>query len=255
MMEITPYFVKDIKRYVHLSVDTCKEIKPVTVNYFDLTFVTRGSLTYYLNNRKYVLTDGDAIFVPPNTLRKRDSTDKSVSYTSFNFYLLDSVNLDLDIFLPKIISNNIIDLLSINGNVNLLNLSYEKEKLVNLLNYIILEIMQNQNSHDINQYVNIATQYIDEHLDSKLSLEVISNYLSLSKEYFAKLFKTETGKTVGEYIASRKMRLAKQLIRDNELSLSEISKLLCFEDYNYFSRAFKKNCGISPIYYRKQHKN
>ena len=49
------------------------------------------------------------------------------------------------------------------------------------------------------------------------------------------------------YINERKMRIAKDLLINNEMSLREISAQLGYENYNYFSRLFKKYFGVPPV--------
>ena len=52
------------------------------------------------------------------------------------------------------------------------------------------------------------------------------------------------------YIARQRMERAKQYICQGDISLTEISFLVGYDDYNYFSRVFKKMVGISPREYK-----
>jgi two-component system response regulator YesN len=48
------------------------------------------------------------------------------------------------------------------------------------------------------------------------------------------------------------LQQAKILLKNSEKAISEIAEAVGFNDYNYFSRIFKKYYGISPRDYRKQ---
>jgi len=74
----------------------------------------------------------------------------------------------------------------------------------------------------------------------------------LSKEYTSYIFKKEIGKTLTDYVNERKMLLAQELIRNGEMSLTDIAVYLGFENYNYFSRLFKRYVEISPLMFKKR---
>jgi YesN/AraC family two-component response regulator len=56
-----------------------------------------------------------------------------------------------------------------------------------------------------------------------------------------------------EYYAELKNKTAKKLLRENELSIKEISEKLCFDTPNYFSKTFKKLNGLTPTQYKKRY--
>lgn len=64
-------------------------------------------------------------------------------------------------------------------------------------------------------------------------------------------FKLYTGKTVNEYIRHLKIDYAKEVLRDTDISLPELSNLLGYSSLSHFSRTFKEHTGISPAAYRK----
>jgi AraC-like DNA-binding protein len=74
--------------------------------------------------------------------------------------------------------------------------------------------------------------------------------LNLSPGYFGDLVKKETGKSAQEYIQSRIIDVAKELIFDKSKSVSEIAYELGFKYPQHFSRLFKQRVGQSPQDYR-----
>jgi AraC-like DNA-binding protein len=80
----------------------------------------------------------------------------------------------------------------------------------------------------------------------------VATQLNLSPRYLSDLLKQETGKTAIELIHIGLMGEAKNRLRQNELSISEIAYGLGFDNPSYFSRLFKKEVGLSPLLFKKQ---
>ena len=95
-------------------------------------------------------------------------------------------------------------------------------------------------------------RYIDENLCHELTREEIAQYVFLSPDYAAKLFKTETGILLKAYIDNRKMDKAKTLLTEGHKNVSEVATAVGFDNFAYFSTLFKKNTGLSPIEYKKK---
>ena len=79
--------------------------------------------------------------------------------------------------------------------------------------------------------------------------------LHLSARYLSDMLKQETGKTAMELIHIYMINEAKNLLRGEAQSVSEIAYGLGFENLPYFSRLFKKEVGLSPNQFRKQTDN
>lgn len=95
--------------------------------------------------------------------------------------------------------------------------------------------------------------YIRNHINAPLSLDDVAASIGRSVSYTGNLFKKETGKTLGTYIAECRLSEAKSLLLYTEMTLSEISSYLCFSSQSYFQNVFKKEYGVTPMQYRKQH--
>lgn len=74
--------------------------------------------------------------------------------------------------------------------------------------------------------------------------------LHLSSNYFGDLVKKETGKSAQEYIQSKVIDVAKEMIFDYDKSISEVAYELGFKYPQHFTRAFKKSTGYTPNEYR-----
>ena len=78
----------------------------------------------------------------------------------------------------------------------------------------------------------------------------MADELNISSRYLTDLLKQETGKTALELIHLFLIGEAKNLLTEGELNISEISRLLGFENTTYFSRLFKKEVGSTPNRFR-----
>lgn len=83
------------------------------------------------------------------------------------------------------------------------------------------------------------------------SLEELAKKLGLSKEYMCRIFKKHTGNTIFAHLNEQRCHYAASLILEGR-PLSEVSELAGFNDYNYFSRIFKRIMNASPSEYSKK---
>jgi AraC-like DNA-binding protein len=84
------------------------------------------------------------------------------------------------------------------------------------------------------------------------TVSFLSEELHLSSRYLSDLLKQESGKTALELIHIYLVSEAKNLLKTDEQSVSEIAYALGFENMSYFSRLFKKEVGVSPVQFKKQ---
>ena len=244
--------VKDIRHYCNISPQQSTGCPVHKISYYDLTFVLEGSLVYYANGEKIVLQKNDALFLPPGTMRARTAVAEPVQYVSFNFTILDEVTLPFDHYMPKCITATIRKLVSAFPPSHLSGLFHAREKCAVMLNFILYELLDAYTLKSDNEHVIKILNYIEEHITEKLTLQIVSTYMNLSKEYTSHIFKREIGKTLTYYVNERKLLLAKELILSREMSLSYISAYLGFDNYNYFSRLFKEYFGVTPMQLKKR---
>jgi AraC-like DNA-binding protein len=103
-----------------------------------------------------------------------------------------------------------------------------------------------------NKYITDILVYIDQSLDEDLSLKSIADKFHLSKGYLCRLFKEHTRATVHEYISTKRISKAKQLLATGHTVQETISKA-GFNDYANFIRRFKEKVGTSPKKYAMQY--
>lgn len=97
-----------------------------------------------------------------------------------------------------------------------------------------------------------AKQFINKHFCENISLEVVSEHLSLSPSYFSSLFSRATGESFIDYVTNLRIGLAKELIKSAKYKVYEISEMVGYDNPHYFSRIFKKVVGVSPLDFKAQ---
>ncbi len=100
--------------------------------------------------------------------------------------------------------------------------------------------------------VSRAKAYIDENFSQDLFLDDVSRYVNISPYYFSKLFKEEAGENFIEYLTRVRVRYAKELLKNPNLSIKEICVMSGYSDPSYFSRIFRKQEGVTPSEYRER---
>ena len=96
-------------------------------------------------------------------------------------------------------------------------------------------------------------EYMEENYMYRLTLASISANVNLSSSYLCRIFKSEVGTSITNYLNNLRVRKAATLIKENTLSMKEISSMVGIDDQLYFSRLFKKYMGISPSEYGKKY--
>ncbi|WP_426357763.1 AraC family transcriptional regulator [Pseudocolwellia sp. HL-MZ19] len=95
-------------------------------------------------------------------------------------------------------------------------------------------------------------EYIDQHLDQKLTLDLLCQIEHLSKYHFHRLFHLEIGLPVFQYIQIQRMKKsANQIYYHHHLSITHIAFDAGFENTESFSRAFKKIFNVTPTQFKK----
>lgn len=98
---------------------------------------------------------------------------------------------------------------------------------------------------------NNVKRYIDEHFKENISLDMLAELTHSSKYYMVHAFSEEFGVSPINYMISRRIEEAKQLLKTYDYSLSLISRILGFSSPSYFSQIFRKTTGMTPNEYRK----
>ncbi|ARV75374.1 AraC family transcriptional regulator [Vibrio campbellii] len=101
--------------------------------------------------------------------------------------------------------------------------------------------------------IKVVCDFIDEHLDETLTLELLSEVAVCSKYHFHRIFKSFTGISIMQYVLlSRMKRASFRLAFEPQVSVTNIAFEASFESLEAFSRAFSRLFKQTPTQFRKQ---
>ncbi len=121
-----------------------------------------------------------------------------------------------------------------------------------LCDMLELAYIKSNIDHKIEEdFIDLAIRYIKQYHTSNITLDDLCKHFSCSRFYISHRFKKFTGLSFREYLNNIRIEDAKSLLAYSNLSVSEISYSIGFNDSNYFSNVFKKQVGFSPIAYRR----
>tara|TARA_R110002126_G_scaffold277560_5_gene423609 strand:- start:4357 stop:5241 length:885 start_codon:yes stop_codon:yes gene_type:complete len=98
-----------------------------------------------------------------------------------------------------------------------------------------------------------AIKYIEENLDTKLTLTNVSQKAYFSPFHFHRLFKATTHETLNNFINRKRIeKAASYLLYQKEKTITEVSETVGYSSLSSFSKSFKKFYGISPEKFKKE---
>ncbi len=134
------------------------------------------------------------------------------------------------------------------------------EALVDLLSLISSYILESENKllflESINEKKKTlgARQYIEQNYKKKLTIDNIASAVFLSPSHFSHIFKEEVGTSPINYLNRFRVDRAKEILKNSNTSITEISHSVGFQSLPHFNRIFKNIAKISPGLYRKSKK-
>ena len=118
-----------------------------------------------------------------------------------------------------------------------------------------MKILDKKIQIDYQNRIDRVFKYIDENLDTDLSLRTVSTIAFFSPYHFHRVFKYVTQETLKEYITRRRIEKSVLALIHKDTGITEIATTYGFQDASSFTRTFKKYYGLSPTAFRKQNPN
>lgn len=141
-----------------------------------------------------------------------------------------------------------------NGAYDYLLKPIDQEKLQIVLERILGDgagILENEQELVAPSTIRKIMDEIKEHYTENITLTGLAEKYAISVRYLSELLKEHLQLSFSEYISSKRIQKAKELLADESLSIEQIAEQTGYNDYFYFTKVFKKNTGISPSKYRK----
>jgi AraC-type DNA-binding domain-containing proteins len=101
----------------------------------------------------------------------------------------------------------------------------------------------------------VVSRFMEMLFDRQQVTDTVSGYanrLGISPSYLNKLVRTQTRHSAMDWVEIARVNWAKNLLRENKLSISEVSQAVGIDDASYFTRFFRKVTGYTPSEFRKR---
>lgn len=102
-------------------------------------------------------------------------------------------------------------------------------------------------------YVKQVQSYIQQHYDDgELAVEQLAKHVSIHPSYLHRIFRSEMGMTIVQYLNQFRLDKAMMLLRETDIAIVDICEFVGINSRQYFHELFKKHIGITPVQYREQ---
>lgn len=199
-------------------------------------------------NRKGALEEAEKFVSTPFEPRLKNSLrDHKASLITVNtlFRKAVEVNEIHPVYLHEI-SSKFVNKIENATTVTSLNMLYEKM----IRGYCLL--VKNKSTKQYSPMIRQVLHYIEFNLDSKINLNELADKYDVSVPYLSSQFKKEVGLTIIKYANQLRIDTAIKLLNTSSLSIQDIASYVGIYDFNYFTKVFKKEVGLTPSDYRKK---
>ena len=93
-------------------------------------------------------------------------------------------------------------------------------------------------------------KYIRNHLGEELSRNQLAEYVYLSPDYLARMFRQEKGVSLSNYITLERLEKGKRLLRETNMTVGDIAYQVGYGNLAYFTKVFREKNGVTPAQFR-----
>lgn len=261
--KITGYYDQDVP----LIVNCCGKQVFQTQDYFcnrkngrldyQIIYIHRGSGHFYLNNEWITLSAGNIVLYRPGIPQYYSYYAKEkpeIYWIHFTGNECENILKQYDIKNCYIGERLYLKLLfqDIITELQLKKISYED---IVLHNFYILLCFIHRSFYSISRPLDNDFSFdrllleLNSKYANKWSVASMADYCKLSQSSFSHMFKDRMGMSPMHYLNYQRIEKAKDFLLSNSMTITNISRLVGFDDPHYFSRVFKKYTGASPQAY------
>ena len=234
-------------------------------NYSKIYYITGGKGIIRFPDQDIILEPGKLYLVPPFKAADYFVTEQPLDQYYIHFYAKFDNNINIFSLM------DFHDYISVDNPelmtylFNRLNEIYSEPtdflmvEVDAILRYII-SLMRKESSESIEKMVKrtqpfkTVLDHIEKNYSKKISLAEMAALVHLQPTYFSTAFKKVFGLAPVEFVISKKLEKAQDMLFFTDMTVREIAYEVGFTDEFYFSRIFKKYLGISPAKYRIRRK-
>ncbi len=252
-------------------------------SYYEISFVVSGERYIYHNGKDIKVPQNTLSFVPPlatHGSKNITAVEDMVLQMSTNIFSCISERFDSKMFLA--LKDDSVPYITLDDDSKLLKILFKLHNLCNRFQEnaieddktaVALELKRNSLMLELVAqlidcgFIIVKTgvsslsklRFFDELINrlivnpqEKIDMAEAARFVGMSYSHFSRLFKELTGTNYAEYCNILRIRHAEELLRNTNMSISQIAFEIGVETPSYFTRLFKSVNGITPAQYRKQ---
>lgn len=221
-------------------------------------WVVRGECYVMIDTESFIVKAGQLAFLPKGKMRTYSTLSEDLIMYEMNF----SARMDGEIWYRKlgIEGSYVVDIADVQAVSQWFETSvrhemnrsvlFEASWCTNLGNILCAYATEwEKTSHRMEMFREVL-HCMDTHIDESLTIETLAAAACMQPTYFIRRFREAFGFTPIVYFNKLKVYRAMTLLATTDYSLQKIGERVGIGDAAYFSRVFKKYCGVSPTGYR-----
>lgn len=250
----------------HYGMENCKpshSYGPALRDHFLLHYIISGSGKFEFDGQSYTLHENQGFLICPDIITYYEASSKDPwVYTWIGFRgikaetFLKNIKLDKDNPIFNCKGDVIKKCFEKIRDSSTYKFGYEL-RLQGYLNILLSELTEQSGSSltkgdgQKKNYIKKSIQFIETNYSRSISIESLANYIGLNKNYFSTIFSELLGIPPQEYLIKYRVNRACKLLSNKDLTISEISRSVGYDDPLGFSKIFKRIKGVSPKAYRQ----
>lgn len=254
--------------------------KPHRHDFYVTVIFTKGTGTHEIDFQKYDVSEGSLFFLSPGQVHSWElspDTDGYIFFFSQPYYEMHYVNQKLKNFpffnspsFPRKLQLESDDLVNMTRLFEVIGNEHESQNvmkqsfILSLISQIYIQSVREFSKGDEKTSATSVSYFkhyqdfenlLEESFTSQKSISFYASQLNISAKHLNRITQTVMQKTASEIITERVILEAKRMLIYLDEGLVEIAFRLGYEEYSYFARMFRKNTGITPSQFIKNHKN
>lgn len=241
----------------------------------ELLYGISGELAVTVAEEKYILRQGDILFINPEEVHSYSPYSEEVQYHAavfepslfqfkeHHFFEQDFTNpiVNGTLRFPHMINrkhenyaviSSIVDQI-FNKHINSKMMTFASLTLLfcTLMDMQLLEQVSDEFVYKKTEDVKACIKYMEENYARKITLAELAGLVHITPNYFCHYFKKQTGLTPFTQLNNIRIQQASRMLRHTKGTITEIAEACGYENANYFIRKFKEARGCTPSVYRK----
>ncbi len=226
-------------------------------NAYSLEYIVDGEGTLNINGRTLIPKKDDIFFLAKHSYHDYYSQKENPwhkIYVSFDGFIADRL---VEKYLPQdtyVFENTKLKNVFLNINRIASATGDDMRKKHDLIAAELFKVFLSVKSISNSRPLDLAHKIkktLDMNLQKPYTVAQLSKEFNYTDNHLINVFQKQFGETPYQYYSKRKLSLAKEYLETTQLTVSEISEMLCYADPQYFSTCFKKLTGTTPSKYRK----